>query len=234
MPYLKNLYDDTMSRAYTYALSQVSGDKILDCGCYKGGLAAHFPDSEYHGVDWNAEIIEEGKSRGLRVKRADLNELLPYENDTFDCVIALSVLEHLLMPCRFMSEATRVLKPSGKLVLLTPNISTYFSIALLLLGRMPSTGPHPDSEALAQHSARSVNMKPDLNPDVSCAEAVHRHLIVFSYRALRTYLGMLGLSRIEGKGFGVYPFPRWSQPALERLDPYHAHQMVFSASKPEP
>jgi hypothetical protein len=36
---------------------------------------------------------------------------------------------------------------------------------------------------------------------------------------------------VRGYGFGVYPFPNVMQPLLERLDPYHAHQMVFVAEK---
>lgn len=93
------------------------------------------------------------------MKRADLNKKLPYDDQTFECVFALSVLEHLLMPCRFMSEIARVLKPGGKVVILTPNISTYFTAALLLLGRMPSSGPHPDSEAFnanRKHEVRRI------------------------------------------------------------------------------
>jgi hypothetical protein len=53
--------------------------------------------------------------------------------------------------------------------------------------------------------------------------AVHRHLLVFSYRVLKQYLEMLG--------FGLYPFPNFMQRPLERIDPYHCHQMVFVATK---
>lgn len=131
-----------------------------------------------------------------------------------------------------MSEIARVLKPGGKVVILTPNISTYFTAALLLLGRMPSSGPHPDSEALVNQLTRTVNMKPDESHDLETDEPVHRHIIVFSYRAIDTYLKMLNLEDVQGRGFGVYPLPKWSQPTIERLDPYHAHQLVFSAVKP--
>jgi hypothetical protein len=61
---------------------------------------------------------------------------------------------------------------------------------------------------------------------------VHRHLVVFSYRVLKRYLGMLGFADVEGHGFGLYPFPNAVQPVLERMDPWHCHQMVFIARKP--
>jgi hypothetical protein len=54
---------------------------------------------------------------------------------------------------------------------------------------------------------------------------------VFSYRVLKKYLSMLGMRKIEGKGFGLYPFPNFMQPVLEKIDPYHCHQMVFTAIK---
>ena len=117
-------------------------------------------------------------------------------------------------------------------MLLTPNISTYFTAALLIAGRMPSSGPHPDSNALQQRSEvfRVADHAEDANVEGDTPE--HRHLIVFSYRVLRDYLELLGFVDIRGEGFGLYPFPRWMQPALERIDPYHCHQMVFSATRP--
>jgi hypothetical protein len=33
---------------------------------------------------------------------------------------------------------------------------------------------------------------------------------------------------IRGYGFGTYPFPNFTQPLLEKLDPRHAHQWRLS------
>ena len=52
----------------------------------------------------------------------------------------------------------------------------------------------------------------------------HGHLVVFSYKALRSYLAMLGFRQIAGHGFELYPFPSFMQPALEKIDPYHWHR----------
>lgn len=175
--------------------------------------------------------MQEGRSAGLQITQADLDKELPYETGRFECVFALSVLEHLLMACRFLQEAVRVLEPGGKIVLLTPNISTYFTVALLLAGRMPSTGPYPDDARLVRQIGAGVSMNPDQEYDVDSNEAVLRHLVVFSYRMLGRYLRLTGLEDVRGRGFGVYPFPRFSQAVLERLGPYHAHQMVFTATK---
>ncbi len=68
--------------------------------------------------------------------------------------------------------------------------------------------------------------------DTETDTPVHRHLIVFSFRVLRQYLQMIGFQQVSGRGFGLYPFPKFTQPLLERLDPYHCHQMVFVAKRP--
>ena len=67
--------------------------------------------------------------------------------------------------------------------------------------------------------------------DTESSTPVHRHLVVFSYLVLRKYLSMIGFSEIQGYGFGLYPFPAFMQPILEKIDPYHCHQMVFVAKK---
>ena len=63
--------------------------------------------------------------------------------------------------------------------------------------------------------------------DVEDETPMHRHLVVFSFRVLRRYLALLEFSQVHGYGFGLYPFPGFMQPMLERIDPYHCRQMVF-------
>lgn len=46
--------------------------------------------------------------------------VLPFGNESFDCVFASEVLEHLHDPRRFTAEALRVVQPSGAVVLTVP------------------------------------------------------------------------------------------------------------------
>ncbi len=110
--------------------------------------------------------------------------LWPYKGQG-DLIDALSVLEHLLNPCRFLKECHRVLECHGRLILLTPNISTYFTAALILAGKMPSSGPHPDSNRLLETQMPLARAADEGEPDIVPDTPVHRHLVVFSYRALR-------------------------------------------------
>jgi SAM-dependent methyltransferase len=237
--YFSGLYARTMREAYALAEDRIvtaiaDGGQVLDCGAGGGHVADRLSIAadRYHGIDWSNDDTERARARGLQVVQGDLNQPLPYPDAHFRCVFGLSVLEHLLRPCRYLRECHRVLEPGGRLVILTPNIATYFTAFLVLAGRMPSSGPHPDSEALLASTGPVSNLVTTRTAfDVENDAPSHRHLVIFSYLALKRYLRMLGFRDITGHGFGVYPFPNAMQPMLERLDPYHAHQMVFVARK---
>jgi len=240
--YFRSLYQDAMNRAYATAYGHITssvseGAFILDCGANNGytfdliSRACPITSHQYAGIEWNHNCVEEGLKRGLNIKRGDLNIGLPYDDESFSCVYALSVLEHLLNPCRFLKDCYRVLQPGGRLVILTPNISTYFTAGLILLGKMPSSGPHPDSDLLLKSEEIFKVSSDSLHPDTETDTPLHRHLVVFSYRVLGQYLRMLSFENVKGEGFGLYPFPRFTQPLLESLDPTHCHQIVYVATK---
>jgi len=240
--YFKTLYKRTMEESYTLVFKEIAnalidGGHCLDCGASEGGSFDRLNEyikldkSRYNGFEWNAESVNRAQLKGLNVFHGDLNRKLPFEDGQFRCVFGLSVLEHLLNGCAFMRECHRVLEKGGQLILLTPNISTYFTIALLLMGKMPSSGPNPDSNALLAKQEIYKVSDHNLIHDSESETPIHRHLVVFSYRVLRQYLTMIGFTEVHGYGFGLYPFPAFMQPVLERTDPYHCHQMVFVAQK---
>lgn len=231
-----------MDESYAIARDAIAealqdGGNCLDCGANEGheyerlGQLVALGPSQYHGVEWHTKAVEAGRGKGLNIIHGNLNGKIEFADEQFRCIFALSVVEHLLNPCNFLRESHRCLEPGGTLVVLTPNISTFFTIALLLVGKMPSSGPHPDSDALlAQQETFRVSSE-NLRHDTETDTPIHRHLIVFSYRVLKSYLEMLGFEHIKGYGFGLYPFPKFMQKPLERIDPYHCHQMVFVARK---
>jgi len=227
---------EAYGRAHVEAINVLqNGGDVLDCGAGAGHLyretlgPAGIGADRYHGIEWHAETV--AQAGGLDIRHGDLNRPLPFATENFRCVIGLSVLEHLLKPCAFLRQCHRVLEPGGTLIILTPNISTYFTAALILAGRMPSSGPTPDSAQLIKSEELFRVSGLEFTQDDDTDTPQHRHLVIFSFLVLRRYLRMLGFRSVRGYGFGLYPFWNGIQPVLEKLDPYHCHQMVFLAIK---
>jgi SAM-dependent methyltransferase len=240
--YFKNLYQRTMHEAYSRAHDEIvnalkDGGICLDCGAHSGQMflllnqRIGLEKSRYNGIEWNANILQIARNNRLNVVQGDLNKDMDFQSEAFRCVFGLSVLEHLLNPCKYLKECYRCLEKDGVLVILTPNISTYFTAALILAGKMPSSGPHPDSDALIKREELFKVSHESLQPDSETDTPVHRHLVVFSFKVLKSYLLMLGFKEVNGFGYGLYPFPNFMQSFLEKVDPYHCHQMVFIARK---
>jgi len=91
--------------------------KLFDLGCGEGAYKSFFLEhaKEYVGVDWAGTV-----HKAQLDIAADLNKALPIENGAADCVVALSVLEHLYEPQVMLNEAYRILKPGGAMIIQVP------------------------------------------------------------------------------------------------------------------
>ena len=100
------------------ALGSVATDgelRILDYGCGGSPYRSLFPQATYHRADY----IE---MDGLDYRIAEDASLTEVLDDTYDIVLSTQVLEHVRRPDDYLSEARRVLKPGGKLVLTTHGV----------------------------------------------------------------------------------------------------------------
>ncbi len=65
-------------------------------------------------------------------------QAFPHEENRFDVVLCLEVLEHLSIdPMAMMTEVNRVLRPGGVFVLTTPNVIRYSNVVNAALGQHP-------------------------------------------------------------------------------------------------
>jgi len=113
--------------AYVPELAQVKHlGPILDIGCGRGELLQLLREEkiESYGVDTNAVYVERCTSEGLNVQLGDaLDHLRSIPDRSLGGITAIQVVEHLPMDylIEFLSQAIRVIRPGGILVLETPN-----------------------------------------------------------------------------------------------------------------
>lgn len=111
------------------------GDAVLDAGCGSGRLFTYDlrgRAGRIVGLDVEREL-----ARNPNIEEPVLGDLaaLPFRDQTFDLIICKHVLEHLEHPPAAFRELARVLRPRGRLVILTPNRFHYVPLLASLLPR---------------------------------------------------------------------------------------------------
>lgn len=116
-----------------------SGKKVLDLGCRDGSLTKHYVDrNEVVGVDIDDVALSICKKNlGIQTFHLDLNEQLPFDDSSFDVVVAGEIIEHLIFPESFVREIHRVLKPKGIFCGSTPNVTRIRNRLQFLFGDTP-------------------------------------------------------------------------------------------------
>ena len=125
------------------------GEHVLDSGCGPGFLAGMLKE---HGVDVVGTDVsrvgpERTRARGVEAQQVDLDtEPLPFQDGSFDAVVANSNLEHLFFLRRHVAECVRCVRPGGKFIWLVPNFGHWRYRLWLLRGRLPSIPNSPTDE----------------------------------------------------------------------------------------
>jgi ubiquinone/menaquinone biosynthesis C-methylase UbiE len=110
-----------------HALPYIQGQRVLEVSFGTGYLLMQYADRfETHGIDINARMLAIAKQNldktGILADLEQGNvEQLPYENEYFDTVISTMSLSGYPDGERAMSEIQRVLRPSGRLILIDVN-----------------------------------------------------------------------------------------------------------------
>ena len=111
-------------KPYEEAREVAKGKAVLDVGCNVGyGTAILARDAASAvGVDVSERAIADARRRYPHVRYEVVDgSTLPFEDDSFDLVTSVQVIEHVGDYDVYMSEIRRVLAPGGVVFFATPN-----------------------------------------------------------------------------------------------------------------
>lgn len=118
------------------------GRDVLDVGCRYGALTrTYLAGNHVVGIDVDRWALNEAARLGIETHWVDAEQPLPFEDGTFDVVVAGELLEHMRDPAALVAEARRVLRPGGTLVGSVPNAFRLKNRLRFLTGRKPERDP---------------------------------------------------------------------------------------------
>jgi 2-polyprenyl-6-hydroxyphenyl methylase/3-demethylubiquinone-9 3-methyltransferase len=116
------------------------GKAVLDLGCAGGFMAEALAERDAHvtGIDPAADAIDaarvHARATGLHIGYdVGVGEALPYDDDSFDAVVCVDVLEHVADLNKVLSEAARTLRPGGLFLFDTINRNPLARLATITI-----------------------------------------------------------------------------------------------------
>jgi O-antigen biosynthesis protein len=132
-------YDDRPGSTHELVVGLVPpGSRVLELGCATGYMSAVLAERlgcRVTGVEIDAAAAERAQEHCERVVVADADSLdfgEVFAGETFDCVVAADVLEHLRDPGRVLRAVRGLLGEGGVVVASVPNVA-HGSVRLALL-----------------------------------------------------------------------------------------------------
>jgi 2-polyprenyl-6-hydroxyphenyl methylase/3-demethylubiquinone-9 3-methyltransferase len=132
------------------------GKRVLDLGCRSGALTRHFLEGNtVVGLDVDPVALGKAAALGIEPVQANVEERLPFEDGSFDAVVAGELFEHLQFPDALVAEIWRILRSGGELVGSVPNAFRIQSRLRFLRGRPPEDDP-THLRMFSPHEMRSL------------------------------------------------------------------------------
>lgn len=110
--------DFTRDAVCTPIAHLLADGNVLDAGSGYGFFRRYTEGRMHIGIDLSQEIMRHDESN---TKVQSAVEYLPFSDQSIDNVVCIGVLRHCFDPTLFVTEAKRVLKPGGRLLVSTPS-----------------------------------------------------------------------------------------------------------------
>ena len=135
---------DELNFSKRTVLDMVKEGNVLDVGCGDGLLLEHLKNNSLvvSGIDISSTAVDICKERGLDCGQGDISERLPFDDNSYDNVLLIDVLEHLFQPLEVLKEARRV---SRKYVFISvPNFVSLSARLQVFFGKVPENNTPRD------------------------------------------------------------------------------------------
>jgi len=113
-------------------LASLDVESLLDCAAGQGAFASRTQQSGYT-VSCCDILPEQFRADGIDCQYANLNERIPFPDESFDAVTCLNSLQRVWARGRALHEMARVLKPGGHLIVSLFNNNNLMRRAMFLL-----------------------------------------------------------------------------------------------------
>ena len=144
-----------------------SGMRVLDIGCGPGNFTAAYAGlgADVVGIDLAPQMVRVATGHYPDIEfRAARAEELPFDDESFDVVVAGYVVHHLASPEDAFGEVRRVLKPGGRFIFVIPVQESQSSFGAFI-------------SALTEHHTREVPGGPLL---LETDSSVHERMLAES------------------------------------------------------
>jgi 2-polyprenyl-6-hydroxyphenyl methylase/3-demethylubiquinone-9 3-methyltransferase len=151
------------------------GKSVLDLGCAGGFMAEAMAlrGALVTGIDPAAEAIDAARAHaratGLQIcYDVGVGEALPYDDDRFDAVVCVDVLEHVADLNKVLSEIARTLRPGGHFLFDTVNRNPLARLATITIAedmlRLLPRGTHDPAMFIKPAELRAAMRGAGLTP----------------------------------------------------------------------
>jgi len=184
--------------------------KYLDFGCRNGDLLYELQRNGIIktgvGVDLDGDAITAAKKRYIDIdfRLVKKNDKFKEEDNTFDIITIIGVVEHVFDQISLIKELKRILKPGGILIVAVPGQHLF---SFLDMGNFKFRFPKLHKFFVRfkytneQYNARYVSNEFGCIGDIEAEKAWHEHFSRSSMQALINEVENLEILDIDGLGF---------------------------------
>ena len=127
-------HDGDFITGWARTISQ-GNSRVLEVGCGKGGYLVSLASAgnESYGIDPLSKVSLSFAKEMAKEQDVDIHllcaagENIPFQDESFDVVLLISTLQHVVNQKEVLLEIRRVLKPGGRLLVSVPQLRGVYS-----------------------------------------------------------------------------------------------------------